>query len=59
MSRTCENLEPLAFVPIFSCFTKNGSQPQENLAKSGYKTNREVENIGILLHVGELIEHIT
>jgi hypothetical protein len=53
MSRTCENLEPLPFFPIFSCW------PQENLAKSGCKTNREVENIGILLHVGELLEHIT
>jgi hypothetical protein len=34
-------------------------QLQENLAKSGYKTNREVENIGILLHAGELLEPIT
>jgi hypothetical protein len=27
-------------------------QPQDDLAKSGYKKNREVKNLGILLHVG-------
>jgi hypothetical protein len=27
--------------------------PQEDLAKSGYKTNREERNLGILLPVGK------
>ncbi len=44
------------FFPIFSCCSKSGDQPQEDLAKSGYKTNREIENLGILLHVGETLE---
>jgi len=35
------------FFPIFSCCFKSGDQPQEDLAKSGYKTNREAENLGI------------
>jgi hypothetical protein len=26
------------FFPIFSCCSKSGDQPQEDLAKSGYKT---------------------
>jgi hypothetical protein len=30
---------------------KNDGQPQEDLAKSGYKTNREVENLGILYYM--------
>jgi hypothetical protein len=35
-------------------------ESQENLAKSGYKTNREIKkiNLGILLHVGESLEPI-
>jgi hypothetical protein len=40
------------FSPIFSCWSKSGDQPQGDLAKSGYKTNREIENLGILLHFG-------
>jgi hypothetical protein len=38
---------------FLSCCSKSGDQPQEDLAKSGYKTNREVENLGILLHPNE------
>jgi hypothetical protein len=37
---------------IFLCYPKSGDQLQEDLAKSGYKTNREVENLGILFPVG-------
>ncbi len=35
---------------ILSFCTKNGNQPQKDLAKSDYKTNAEVESPGILLH---------
>jgi len=38
---------------IISCCSKSADQSKEDLAKSGYKTNREVENLGIRLHVGE------
>jgi len=38
---------------FLSCCSKSGDQPREDLAKSGYKTNREVENLGILLHPNE------
>ncbi len=41
------------FFPIFSCCSKSGDQPQGNLAKSGYRENRQVKNPGILGHVGE------
>jgi hypothetical protein len=34
-------------------FDQSGDKKQEDLAKFGYKTNREVENLGVLLHVGE------
>jgi hypothetical protein len=27
--------------------------PQEDLAKSGYTTNKEIEDLGFLFHVGE------
>jgi hypothetical protein len=37
----------------FPCCSKSGNQPQGDLAKSGYKINREVENLGIRLHVVE------
>jgi hypothetical protein len=42
---------------LLSCCSKSGDQPQEDLAKSGYKTNREVEKLGILLHANEPLEH--
>jgi hypothetical protein len=31
------------FFSIFSCSTKNGDQPQKDLTKFSYKTNKEVE----------------
>jgi len=46
----------LFFFPIFSCCSKSGDQPQGNLAKSGYRANRQVKNPGILGHVGEPTE---
>jgi hypothetical protein len=54
---TCLSL-PMCFFSIFSCCIKSGDQPQEDLAKSDYKTNKEVENLEILLHVGEQLEPI-
>jgi hypothetical protein len=33
----------LFFFPIFSCYSKTGDQPQGNLAKSGYRENRQVK----------------
>ncbi len=35
------------FKKKLSCCSKSGDQPQEDLVKSGYKTNREIENLGI------------
>jgi hypothetical protein len=32
----------VVFFPIFSCCSYIGDQPVEDLAKSGYKTNREI-----------------
>jgi hypothetical protein len=46
------------FISIFSCFTKSGDQPQEDLTKFSYKTNKEMENLGILFHVGKPLEPI-
>jgi hypothetical protein len=47
------------FLPIFSCCSKSGyQQPQEDSAKSNYKTNRKIKNLGILLHVGKPLEPI-
>jgi hypothetical protein len=37
---------------------KNDHQQQEDLTKYGYKTNREVENLRILLHVSDQLEPI-
>jgi hypothetical protein len=37
----------------FSCCSKSSNQPQEDLAKSDYRTNREIKNLGILEHVKE------
>jgi len=33
--------------------SESGDQPQEDLAKSDYKTNKEVENLEFLLHFDE------
>jgi len=40
------------FFSIFLCCAISDDQPQDDLAKSGYKKNREVKNLGVLLHVG-------
>jgi hypothetical protein len=29
------------FFPIFPCYSQSGNQSQEDLARSGYKTNKE------------------
>jgi hypothetical protein len=47
------------FFPFFSCCSEGGCKPQEDLAKPDYKTNREVKNLGILLHVGEPLKPIS
>jgi hypothetical protein len=44
---------------IFSRCTKSDDQPQEDLAKYGYKTNREIENLRIILHVDKLLKPIS
>jgi hypothetical protein len=44
---------------IFSCHTKNDDQPQIDLAKCGYKTDRQVENLNFLLLVGKPIKHMS
>jgi hypothetical protein len=44
---------PSAFFSIFSCCSESGNQPQEDLVKSSYKTNAEIENLQILLHIGK------
>jgi hypothetical protein len=36
-----------SFFSNFSCCTRSGDQPQEDLAKSGYKKNREIKNLRI------------
>jgi hypothetical protein len=41
-----------------SIIFKNDNQPQEDLTKYGYKTNKEVENLEVLLHVGDPLEPI-
>ncbi len=46
------------FFSIFSCCTKTSNQPPKDLAKFGYKMNKEVENLGILLYVGERVQSI-
>jgi hypothetical protein len=51
------NWSQSSFFPIFSCFSKR--EPQQDLARSGYKTNRELENLAILLHVDEPLEPIS
>jgi hypothetical protein len=40
----------------FSCCSKSSHQPQEDLAKSDYWTNREIKNLGILEHVKEPVK---
>ncbi len=43
---------------IFSCCTKSGDQPQEDLAKSGYKKNRETTNSRLIWQPLKLISKI-
>lgn len=50
--------ESFFFYNKFPCCSKSGNQPQGDLAKSGYKINRELENLGIRLHVVEPQEPI-
>ncbi len=47
------------FFAIFSCCTKINNQAQEDLAKYGYKTNREIENLRIILLVDKLLKPIS
>jgi hypothetical protein len=49
---------PVLYFSIFSCCIKSGDQPQGDLVRSAYKTNKEVEIPGILLHFGKPLEHI-
>jgi hypothetical protein len=36
-----------------------GHQPQDDVAKSGYNTNRGIDNLEIMLHVvGQLVQPI-
>jgi hypothetical protein len=50
------SLAPLFFLnEIFSYQTQIGNQPQEDVAKFGYKKNRRVEKLGVLLHFGDLL----
>jgi hypothetical protein len=46
------------FFSIFSCGIKTGDQQQEDLVRSGYKTNKEIKIMAILLHVSKPIEPI-
>jgi hypothetical protein len=46
------------FFSIFSCRIKTGNEPQQDLVRSDYKTNKEVKIMAILLHVGKPIEPI-
>jgi len=43
----------LVFFPILSCCTESGDQPQEDLTKSNYKTNKKIKTLRILLYVGQ------
>ncbi len=36
-----------------SCCIKSDNQPQNDLGTFDYKTNREIKNVRILLHVGK------
>jgi hypothetical protein len=47
------------FFPIFSHCFKSCDWPKEDLSKSGYKTNKEVENLGILLNIGKPLKPTT
>ncbi len=38
------------------CHTPNGNKPQRDLAKFGYKTNREIKKLASLLYFCDLVE---
>jgi hypothetical protein len=48
-------MRAMFYFPIL-CHTQSGNQPQEDLAKFGYKADREVEKLGILLYFCDLLE---
>jgi hypothetical protein len=50
LTHSSEVAASVCFFGVVSCCIKRGDQ-QEDLARSGYKTNKEVESLGILLHV--------
>ncbi len=58
VQKVFHHFKPVFFFSIFSCCFKSDDQPQEDLAKSGYQTNRDLTNLGILFHVGEPLEPI-
>jgi len=44
----------MVFFPNFLIvIIESDDQPQEDLAKFNYKTNRQVKNLGILLHIDQ------
>jgi hypothetical protein len=47
------------FFSIFSHCFKSCDWPKEDLSKSDYKTNKEVENLGILLNIGKPLKPTT
>jgi len=59
MANQSVNVSVVFFPSIFSCCSKSGEQAQEDLAKSGYNINREVENLGILFRAREPLEPIS
>ncbi len=56
--RTIQRVQPVFLFFNFSCHIKTGNQPQWDLVRYGYKTNKEVKIMAILLHVGEPIEPV-
>jgi hypothetical protein len=52
---TIQRFQPMFLFSIFSCCIKSCHQPQEDLARSGYKTNQV---LGILLYVDEPLKPI-
>ncbi len=44
---------------FFWCHTPNGNKPQWDLAKFGYKTNREIQKLAILLYFCDLVEPLS
>jgi hypothetical protein len=38
---------------------ESGDQPQEDLARFNYKTNRQVKKLGILLHIDQPLKSLS